>query len=209
MIFFLLACMETEQNEEQNEVYSGDCADGDNGARTCYHAPVQTDTYLPDCNNTLAREYWRVFSANEDSAYIIPRPDGMGLSYDLCDDSEVGVLMETYGLCTSTLGADEVEVINNIPPTDALRITHRLHEQLFFSVDENDMITPWIPPNDMIDVCGMSDNNDAQVESFCSMVQEYYGEGECSGIAFFPAPEEAVFIAARANTLYGLDIPAN
>ena len=40
------------------------------------------------------------------------------------------------------------------------------------------------------------------------IVQEYSGEGECPGIAFFPAPEEAVFIAARTNTLYGLDIPA-
>ena len=69
---------------------------------------MASDTYLPDCQTDLSREYWRVFATSGDQRYIIPRPDGMGLMYDLCEDANVGELMNTYALCNETLGANEV-----------------------------------------------------------------------------------------------------
>ena len=189
---------------------SGECSTADDGSRTCYHAPMQSDTYLPDCQIDLSREYWRVFATSESSAYIIPRPDGMGLFYDLCEDDKVGELMNTYALCNEILGANEVDIINDIPPADALLITNALHSQLFFTVDENDIISPWAPPNDIVDACKFSDDNDEAVSEFCGTALGYYDSGEdCPSIAFFPNSEEASIIAARLNTLYGLDLPAN
>lgn len=209
MLFILpliLACNIT--NKVDNP--SGDCEADSDGSRQCYHAPMASDTYLPDCETDLSREYWRVFAMSETSAYIIPRPDGMGLNYDLCDDVNVGDLMNTYGLCTETLGASEVDIINDIPPEDALRITNALHSKLLFTVDENDMISPWAPPNDIVDACQFSDDNDDLVSDYCDTALGYYDSGnDCPDIAFFPSADEAQIIAARLNTLYGLDLPAN
>ena len=204
----IFACGEATSTKVQNP--SGDCASDEDGSRTCYHAPMASDTYLPDCQTDLTREYWRVFAMSETSAYIIPRPDGMGLMYDLCEDANVGELMNTYALCSETLGANEVDIINDIPPEDALLITNALHSKLLFTVDEDDMISPWAPPNDIVDACQFSDSNDEVVSDYCDTALGYYDSGEdCPDIAFFPTAEEAPIIAARLNTLYGLDLPAN
>lgn len=209
MLFILpliLACESTNNVENP----SGDCEIDSDGSRQCYHAPMASDSYLPDCETDLSREYWRVFAMSETSAYIIPRPDGMGLVYDLCEDANVGELMNTYGLCTETLGANEVDIINDIPPADALQITNALHSKLLFTVDENDMISPWAPPNDIVDACTFSDDNDDLVSDYCDTALGYYDSGDdCPDIAFFPNAEEASIIVARLNTLYGLDLPAN
>ena len=204
----LLACGDKSTPTVQNP--SGDCSTEDDGSRSCYHAPMESDTYLPDCETDLSREYWRVFAMDEQSAYIIPRPDGMGLFYDLCDDANVGELMSTYALCSETLGANEVDIINDIPPEDAILITNALHSKFLFTVDEEGMISPWAPPNDIVDACKFSDANDDSVSDFCDTALGYYDSGEdCPDIAFYPTAEEAPIIAARLNTLYGLDLPAN
>lgn len=188
---------------------TGDCATDSDGSRTCYHAPMATDTHLPDCNNALNREYWRVFAQSEDSAYIIPRPDGMGLVYDLCDSSELGVLLDEYGLCTESLSAGEVSLINDIPIDSALTIANALHEHLRFTV-EDDRLYPWAPPDDLMDACTMSDEHDATVEEYCQTVLEYYdNDGDCPSIAFEPSPETATVLARRLNALYGISTAEN
>ena len=205
---FFLGCGESNKSTVQNP--SGDCVAEDNGARQCYHSPMNEETYLPDCQTDLSREYWRVFAMTETSAYIIPRPDGMGLVYNLCEDGSVSDLMNTYGLCTETLSSAEVAVINDIPPADALRITNALHANLLFIVDDNDMLNPWAAPNDIVDACQLSDVNDDVLSDFCTQALGYYDSGDdCPSIAMLPSAEEAQVLAARLNTLYGLDLPAN
>ena len=54
---------------------TGDCATSGDGSRAG-HSPDATDVYLSDCESTLAREYYRVFVKADDTAYMIPRPDG-------------------------------------------------------------------------------------------------------------------------------------
>ena len=188
---------------------TGDCHTESDGSRTCYHAPMATDTHLPDCNNDLNREYWRVFAQSEDSAYIIPRPDGMGLVYGLCDGDELGVLLDNYGLCTETLSASEVSLINDIPIDDALTIVHALHEHLRFTV-EDDRLYPWAPPDDLLDACKVTDEYDATVEEYCQTVREYYDNGEdCPSIAFESSTETATVLAIRLNALYGIEVVEN
>ena len=208
LLLGLLACGEKTTPSIENP--TGDCESDSNGARQCYHSPMESDIYLPDCQTDLSREYWRVFAMSETSAYIIPRPDGMGLTYELCEDLHVGELMNTYSLCTETLGSNEVDIINDIPPDDALLITNALHANFLFTIDENDLIRPWAPPDDIVDACKYSDDNDELVSDYCDTALGYYDSGEdCPSIAFFPSSEEAPIIAARLNMLYGLDLPAN
>ena len=54
--------------------------DGD-GGRPGYHSPAG-DTYVPNCDVQTLREYWRIFEQADGSAYMIPRPDGLGLAYE-------------------------------------------------------------------------------------------------------------------------------
>ena len=118
--------------------------------------------------------------------------------------------MNTYALCSETLGVNEVDIINNIPPEDALLSTNALQSQFLFIVDEKDMISPCAPPNDIIDSCNFSGDNDELVIDYCNTALGYYDFGEdCPTLSFFPSTEEAPIIAARLNLLYGLDLPAN
>ena len=120
------------------------------------------------------------------------------------------MVMDKYGLCLETLGANEVEQINNIPFTDALTITHALHQQLFFTVDDNHHISPWAPLNDILEACLYSDDNDSVVSAYCETALEYYNSGDdCPSLAFSPSAEEAPIIASRLNRLYGLDSPSD
>ena len=61
---------------------SGNCTSIDDGSREGYHSSLP-NTYLQDCKNPLKYELWRVFM-NEDgtSAYVIPRPDGLGMTHE-------------------------------------------------------------------------------------------------------------------------------
>ena len=45
---------------------------------------------------------------------------------------------------------------------------------------------------------------------FCEQAVGYYDSGDdCPDIAIIPSADEAQVLAARLNTLYGLDLPAN
>ena len=50
-----LACGEKSTPTLENP--SGDCEADSNGSRTCYHAPIENDTYLPDFDTDLSRQY--------------------------------------------------------------------------------------------------------------------------------------------------------
>jgi hypothetical protein len=207
MIFsILLACgEETPTSSVDNP--TGECVSDTDGSRQCYHAPSNTDTYLKNCDASLEREYWRVFAQDDGSAYIIPRPDGMGLVYNLCEDPDVGSIFEIYALCEEILGSSSVEIINNIPPEDAMVIAQKLHDSLEFAVDIDNKISPWAPPNDIVDVCYMSDSDDGVLSTFCDTALGYYdSENDCPNIIFEPSPEEALIITRRLNILYGVSL---
>ncbi len=62
MFFVLSLVFACQLGEIVIENPSGECEAETDGSRLCYHSPNPTDTYLPDCDNTLDRELWRVFA---------------------------------------------------------------------------------------------------------------------------------------------------
>jgi hypothetical protein len=194
---FVSACGPNVENP------SGDCIVNGDGNRPGYFSDPQESTYLPDCQNDLDRELWRVFAVSEESAYIVPRPDTTGLDFDLCDgeDVQLASLFETYGLCEEY---GDPDIINDIPPADALSITNALHQRLRFEVDEDGMISPWAPESDILDACELTDASAAleyceQLESRCN------DSGDCDDIAYIPSAAAVEALVPALNELYGIE----
>jgi len=186
----------------------------DNGARPKYHSPGAS-TYLPDCDAPLNREYWRVFAKSESSAYVIPRIDAFGVAakYGMCTgDDELSSLFKKYRLCKETLDSADVEVLNNMKPSEALNITHALHKRLCFQAQATSpsfqalQITPWGPDDDIMDLCKTT--TDAAAASYCDEIKKSFEcTGSCVDMAIMPSAEVVKVIVPGLNKLYGAQCP--
>jgi hypothetical protein len=186
---------------------SGSCKPTDNGARAGYHAALDS-RWLPDCQNPLAREYFRVFTESATSAYVIPRPDGSPYLEPVCSDPqhELHALVEEHALCAAAESDAAAALVNSIPPADALRIAHYLHAQLKWRVIDKPGagIDPSPLPSDIIDACDLDAMaNSADFESLCQRERDRLASG--IGIGFFYKGPGAVELVARLNELYGIE----
>ena len=181
---------------------SGDCEVSNDGNRRGFYTSPNEAKYLPDCQNELDRELWRVFAVSDTSAYIVPRPDSMGLDFAICDgeDPEMAALFDTYGLCTEF---GNPTIINDIPPAEALQITNALHQRLRFEVDESGMISPWAPDDDIIDACELTESPDAQ--EYCQLLDSRCDGGDCIDIGYIPSLEASEALVPALNELYGIE----
>jgi len=181
----------------------------ENGARPKYHSPGASDTYLPDCNAPMNREYWRVFAKNDTSAYVIPRIDAFGVAstYGMCaGDNELSSLFKKYGLCKEALDSADIEMLNNMKPADALNITHALHKRLCFQAQATEgywSITPWGPDDDIMDVCNTTTHTAAA--SYCDEIKKSFEcTGACVEMAIEGVSAETIrVIVPGLNELYG------
>ncbi len=174
---------------------TGVCMPDTDGSRECYSVADDAATYLPDCDGPLKREYWRVYAESEQLAYVIPRPDGMGLEFEICGGGdELAELFERNGLCTES---GDPNVLNHMRAVDALAITHALHERLRFRAvpysDEWGTI-PWAPPDDIAAACEMGLLDDGDLCEFYST---------CSTLAMIYDEDQAYLLASAMNALYG------
>lgn len=202
----------------------------DDGGRIGYHSPSPTDTYFPDCQNPLQRELWRVFEQQDGTAYMIPRPDGLGAKYNLCPSSEddntstgappppplvepeLSDKAQQYGLCDEIV--TDPSIINSMDTTDALQIANALHRQLKFRVvnhnSEQPYLDPWAPDNDILDACEyLSSNNGSEdyaaAESYCvDVANRCNDEGICIEIGINPSLEALDAIVPALNEIYGI-----
>lgn len=173
-----------------------------------YHSPGLDDTYLPDCNAPLNREYWRVFAVSESSAYVIPRMDAFGVAnkYGMCTgETELSSLFKKYGLCKEVLGSADIQVLNNMEPAEALNITHALHKRLCFESQNTAgswSIVPWAPDDDIHEVCNK--NIDAGAASYCDEIMKRFNcNGTCIDMAMVPSAAAINVIVPGLNKLYG------
>eukprot|EP00579_Thalassiosira_antarctica_P032606 CAMPEP_0202002176 /NCGR_PEP_ID=MMETSP0905-20130828/8078_1 /ASSEMBLY_ACC=CAM_ASM_000554 /TAXON_ID=420261 /ORGANISM="Thalassiosira antarctica, Strain CCMP982" /LENGTH=219 /DNA_ID=CAMNT_0048559005 /DNA_START=19 /DNA_END=675 /DNA_ORIENTATION=+ len=175
---------------------SGTCGvDNSEGAgdRPGYHSPSPGTTYVPNCNNSPKREYWRVFvgsGGDISSTYIIPRPDEKGVEYGFCGEGDdLSELFERNSLCETT----DVEKINNIPLDEALRITNALHGKLVFVAESWSLgdrvewsISPWAPEDDILEICDKEMTADANALGYCGRIRS-----RCDGVEIGIEPSEA------------------
>jgi hypothetical protein len=197
LLLVLLGCAQVDNP-------TGDCKAGSNGAHAGYSVPDRGDTYLPDCDAPLDRELWRVFAQPEGTAYIIPRPDASGLTYDLCDDAELGPVFERTGLCEPV--ADPA-VVNALTPEDALTVTHALHERLtFVAVDNGDSwsLDPFAPPGDLADACDAGLEDEPGASGLCEEMKDRASGRDRTDIARLWGETETRLAADALNDLYGV-----
>lgn len=183
---------------------TGTCAAPDDGSRAGYHA-ADGSTWLPDCGNTLQREYWRVFAESAESAYLMPRPDGAAELGAACEDTShaLHALVEHHALCHAAKGDADLALVNHIPPADALRVSHELHTHLRFVTDAGLGIAPFPIPSDIVDACALhTATNSAELTAICKREQARLDSG--SEEAFSYDGPGAVELAARLNELYGI-----
>lgn len=211
--FLVTACENTSNVDDTGKAGSkvkvenptGDCVAFDSGARPGYHAPGDT-TWLPDCENPLRREYWRVFATTPETAYIMPRPDGDPGLEAACTNEEhpLYTVVQYYALCQPASSAEAVARINSIYPKDALAVTHELHSRLRFVANEAG-IAPSPIPSDILDACALHSNDDEpELAAICEREADRLGSGNDIGFAY--EGPGAVALAKRLNELYGIPL---
>lgn len=185
---------------------SGSCVAPNDGSRAGYHSSAGLPWVL-DCQNPLAREYWRVFAVDPEHAAMIPRPDGSGYLQAACTDSTQALhaITQTYGLCKSASNSAEVERVNSMAIGDALLVAREQHRQLRFTHVRDD-IQPFPVPSDIVDACNLHDN--ATLPELQAMCERERGRLESGNdIGFSYGGPGGLELAKRLNELYG--IPAS
>jgi hypothetical protein len=201
-MLLLTACSEPVENP------TGSCEADGNGARACYHSPDSGDTYLLDCEAPLDRDLWRVFAVDEDTAYMIPRPDTMGIQLGICDgdDSDLASLFDANGLCTEI---GDPDIINAMTPADALAISHAMHERLIFGVVENGddsvSLSPWAPDDELLHACEGPLADDDRVSQLCDELAELDAAAECVDVGRTLGLDEATAMAEGLNATFGIE----
>ena len=182
---------------------SGNCTAPDDGSREGYSVTTSDYVWLPDCNATLQREYWRVFASSETSSALLPRADGAPELAAACSDPAhpLHALVGKYALCEYA-SSETIAIVNDILPADALTITHFLHTQLKFKTVPGG-IQPFAIPSDIIDACELhADANTPALVEMCEREQARIDSGNDEGFSYEgPGATELVM---RLNELYGI-----
>jgi hypothetical protein len=165
-------------------------------------------TWVPDCQNLLRREYWRVDTMDGKSAYTLPRLDGTPQLQPACADANdaLHALVERYALCAAADSEAKVNLVNNMELADALRLTHFLHAQLKFDVraatggaPDTTSIEPYPLSADILDACALHPNS-PELQAMC--VRER--NNLMGGLGLTYTGPAAVELAVRLNELYGV-----
>jgi hypothetical protein len=177
--------------------------------------------FVPDCQNPLRRDYWRVRTLDGKHAWTVPRMDGEPRLEPACADANdpLHPLVERYDLCAPADSEGKVDTINNMELADALRLTHFLEGQLRFVAVPAPVSLTFTPPpssmtidpfpdwNEVVEACALHTNS-SDLEALCKTVRENLNvidEGVFQPPYFFAGPT-AIELAARMNELYGIAV---
>jgi hypothetical protein len=182
-----------------------------------------TDVLVPDCQNPLRRNYWRVRTLDGRHAWTVPRMDGDPRLQPICADANdpLHPLVERYDLCAPADSEGKVEIVNNMDLADALRLTHFLEGQLRFvavpvpivpmslspAPPGSTTIQPFPDWDEVVEACALHPNS-ADLETICENLRknlDVVNEGILCLPDFFAGPT-AVELAARMNELYGIAV---
>ncbi len=203
---------------------TGSCLAPDSGVRVGYHYPLDSQ-WIPDCQNPLSREYWRVFVTSEGEVYTSPRIDAEINSpfqspfQPICQDPnhELAPIVEDYRLCAPMVSATDLALLPQMSLSEALTLTHFLHQQLRFEVrtvdlsevDSFETLTPWPIPSDIVAACELDpDLNSPELSQRCEQEKtrlQRIEEGYPADLAGrrYEGPV-GIELAHRLNQLYGI-----
>jgi hypothetical protein len=204
-VVFLATNLSPAQAQQGIRNPSGACGVRTDGSRAGYHNAAGT-MWVPDCQNPLQREYWRVFVKDGSQAFIIPRPDGAPELRAICADPrhELRSIADRYMLCTVVASNEHVRLVNTMSLSDALEITHFLHGQLKFSVAGSSNGTVHIRPfpmrSDIVDACEFRQQMiSLELDARCQKAHQP------EGLMWVGKDREAAEdLASRLNELYGI-----
>lgn len=186
---------------------SGDCVARADGSRAG-HAPNPTDVYLPDCGASVTREYYRVFVQADDTAYMIPRPDGHPDFYLPCRgaaDDPLRQALERYALCGGeALTPAQVQRVNSMSPVDALHIAHHLNDTLVFVVGPSG-VEPSPFPGDVLEVCKADEVlRSGLLSERCDFELQAEASGVRPEMGWNHTGKAGLVLASALDELYGL-----
>lgn len=182
---------------------TGSCVADGSGARLGARTPEEGDVWLPDCDNPLSREYWRVFLRPSGTAYVIPDPSAAPQYYSgACGDMQHPLfeIVGRYSFCDLT-HPDAAQLIDNMTPGDALAVAHYSHENLTFTCN-----LPAFFLEDVVDACELSTEDDApELGAICDDARARYASGVDAGATdWLPCDGQAgADLGYLLNQLYG------
>src|SRR5262249_30640444 len=145
-------------------------------------------TWLPDCNASLRREYWRVYATSEGHAFMLPRPDGASQLAAPCHAAQhpLGAIVQTYQPCSSATSTAQVDVINDMNVNDAFAVARYLNAQLVFITTPSDLgLFPFPIPSDIIDACALHPSmNSAELTTICNRESDRLRSGLDIGFTY-------------------------
>jgi hypothetical protein len=185
---------------------TGTCAATDNGARLSGPLDDPDDVWIPDCNNVLEREYWRVFVRESGSAYIVPSPEGPPQYYgSACGDPQHPLfeIVGRYSFCDLT-NPDAAPLIASMDLHDALAVAHYFHEQLEFSFARG--FSPQAFMEDVVAACELRSPEDSpEYATLCDRERARFESGSGTTADATYEGQGGADLAYHLNELYGID----
>ncbi len=164
--------------------------------------------WLPDCQNPLDHEFYRVYAASSESANTLPRVDGAPGLAEPCSTSAhpLSPIVERYGLCEPADTEEEVDTVNDMRPADALAVTHYLNSILVFDANPSGStgVRPSVNQDHEAAACAvLPETRSEELVAYCDQT-EYLRQ---TGWAMAPLPlvgRPAAELAGRLNIYYGI-----
>ena len=164
--------------------------------------------YVKNADVKLKREYWVIFTTNDTTYFMIPRPDGAEAIQKECQAS--GPKAEEFRgamLCEAAASDAAVKRVNALSRKEAFDVSSFLHASLRFAVTTDGIqIEPPALISDIIDVCKASPADDmGALRAVCDRELGFADSGGRPDIAVPFTAAEASALAPRLNALYGVE----
>lgn len=168
--------------------------------------PDPNSEYVRNDKVSLAREYWIVYRAPDDTYSMFPRPDGAPALQRACAAAgEWAAMLADARLCHPASSAEDVARVNALSRDEALELSTYLHQQLHFEPVDGDT-QPHALLSDIIDVCRtFAEARAGELRAVCDRELAWVSEGPRPDIAVQLSSPEAAALAQRLNQLYGIE----
>ncbi len=157
---------------------------------------------------TLAREYWIIVVARDDTRFMLPRPDGDPRIVEECrTKSPLAAVFDGAKLCESAT-ATTLARVNALTRSEAMQVSTFLHRKLRFVATAREAegrVEPHPLTSDLLDLCkAFPQDRNGALRAVCDRELGYESKGARPAIYIPFTLEESRVIASRLNEMYGI-----